>query len=301
MSLLLILSVLKTLLSLVVVALHSIGIHLLLKPNIYGQHQNMYLLNLSILEIVYELTSNILPYMRIYGTHKDTYDYVGLGILSLTVTPWFNIMIALTIDRYFEILFNIKYQHISKRMTKITILASWSIGAVCFVTSAIVKFKTSIEVLLMLRRYVIAPYSGVLVVVLVMTYGFIYRRMSKCDPPTLRRQMRRRRKVANTFVPSIMRRTRNNFVPLWIALTYIFIVILPSFLSQMFSTSTSAWKNNNISFIVIVILNDCCCLSDTLIYIFLNASLRRRFFSMFNCVNDGLRTTTTIVSTNAAK
>ena len=98
------------------------------------------------------------------------------------------------------------------------------------------------------------------------TYTYIYRQM--------RRMERRMSRIAQA-----QRQGKQLLIPLWIILTNIIFVIIPSVTYEILRTVSSV-DTLRIVVLNISLLSDCCCGSNVVIYVFLDASLRRRFLHM---------------------
>ena len=273
MLILLILLFIRTFFSLVTLSLHIVGIYLLSKPNTYQKHQKIYLTNISVLEILFLMTSLAQAYFR-YFKCDDCYMYAGIFFLAFIMVSWHNAMIVLTIDRYLEIRLNIKYElYISRRLARILVAFSWSLGGLCFVVSTVVQvFLKKINTCKMVSTFVLLPYSGILMAVLMFTYWYIYRKMKRC------------RQIFPQTANSVehLRRKKHQFVPIWIVFTYITCSIIPLIvLHKILSNGTNTRDRNSLLFHIIALLHICCCFGDVFIYIYLNLSMRRRFIGLF--------------------
>ena len=200
------------------------------------------------------------------------------SILSLSLfsaIPWYNTMIALTVDRYLKVRLNIKYNHyISNRTSHIVIIVSWIMGGISYIVIAIVRWKLRKDIVLAIRNFVLIPYSAISIVVLFFTYSYIYRKMKSNTE-------RDHRVSVSVGAPGggETASKRHLFVPLGIFLTFILFAVFPTVVYSAVIPTTK--KDQSMEFISITLVTDLCCLSDVFIYILFNVSLRRRFFRIF--------------------
>ena len=238
--------VFKTTVTVLIVFSLAIGIYLLKLPSSYQKHQRRYLLHMSILELVYELVSVVLIYTWFYEV--NVHKYMVLLVYSISLS-WIALLILLTLDRFLEVRLNIKYNHyITHKCTNMVILGSWLYGLVCFITTFTIELKMHKDIDKSVKRYVILPSFVLLFLGLLFTYLYIYqqlRRAARRMPQSSRGQ--RKRKVT--------------FIPLWIILSYIVLVVGPAVAYEVVLQASSTDRANTVS-IIILFLNDYCCCSD---------------------------------------
>ena len=113
------------------ILLHVLGLYLLHKPNSLEVNQKLYLIQMSILEILLIVCQNITIYLKIFVKNTVFHEYASLVSYAVGLS-WNNVLIMLTFDRFLQVYLNIKYVlYITERKTKIIIFFCYLVG-ICF-------------------------------------------------------------------------------------------------------------------------------------------------------------------------
>ena len=117
----------------IAIILHSTGIILLTKIQ-RMRNQDLIILHLSVSELfmcLLDIAQNIMTRDR-YANQSTSLavSYVIIANCCFFVVPSFLIIITLTVDRFLEVLLNIKYQlYFTKLTVKLVLALNWSLGA----------------------------------------------------------------------------------------------------------------------------------------------------------------------------
>ena len=274
-SIIVLISVCRSMFAFIPIVLHIIGIGLLWKPNTFQQNQKIYLTHVSVIEILFMLSQNVALYMKLFRADPMAYEYVSLFILCILSIPWCNLRIALTIDRYMEVRLNIKYElHMNKTVRRIMYVVSWVIGVVLFIIMSSLKYKLNINAAYIVLIFLISIYHGIVVVVCILVYTYIF--------IVIRKNAIKDRNTSCHTCENLrfQRQKKRMFIPFWIVASYFVFIILPDVTFKILFIQMKTDRGKSVMFPIMMFLFDCCGLADSLIYIFMNASTRKRFLQM---------------------
>ena len=270
-TIILALTVINTLLSIFPIIFHVIGIYLLKQPNQLEDNQKLYLIHMSIIEIMFSIIQFILLNLKVFLTDVIYFQYTSF-ISHAVGFSWSNVLIMLTFDRFLHVYLNIKYQlYVTKKITKLIILFSYLLG-ICFVVAILLCVNITFhDKRHILRVYLYPIYAVFLIAVFAFTYIYIYWRI-RVGRATDRVQSRNHRQQSQQH--------KSSFVPFWILVTFILFIVVPSasyvlvehifqvrhFESYMYQIVSTFWI---VGFT-----------SDALIYILFHQSIKKRFLRL---------------------
>ena len=270
-----VLSVTLTILSIIAIGLHTLGIYLLRQPNSLQTNQKLYLTHLSILEILMVTTQNTALYLKLFVTNSMFYEY-ALFIMYAVGFTWNHVLIMLTFDRFLQVYLNIKYQvFVTKIKIKMIILFSYFLGIFLTLILLVVniRFHNAHQIT---RLYIYLLYGALQVIMLVFAYVYIYCKI---------RVGRSSQRVQSANYQRHQRR-RSTFVPFWIIATYILFIVIPG-VAYVFSLNI--FHSNYMHYIwrMCWIIDF---IADALIYIFLNESIKNKFLRLIKWKQESLPT-----------
>ena len=253
----LVLCIIQTVFSIIPITLHIIGIYLLRKISSYPRNQKLYLIHLSIMEILFiVINNNILVYLKIFEAVPVFTSYIPVSVLCLIAVPWCIIEMLLILDRLAQVCLNIKYDvYINALMTNAAVVASWASGGVLFLVMFGAKYVLHIDSHRIMHMFVIQIFMGNLLIVATITYAYIYYKI-KCNTKR------------NVHIHLFHR--RETFVPFWIVFTFVWLFLLPDILQLIFEENIYLYIGGTILF-------DCGCIADVLIYMFMNQQIKNKF------------------------
>ena len=271
-----VISVSRSMFSFLPIILHVIGINLLWKPNTFQRNQKIYLTHLSIIEILFMVSQTVALYMKLFRANPTAYEYVSLFILCVLAVPFCNLRIALTIDRYLEVRLNIKYELHTNRLVWRVIGVSWCIGVALFIVMLLLRYKLNINSSKIVLLYIISTYHGIVVMNCIVVYTYIFLVIRK-------NRMKDRKNSSVSQNMRLQRQKKRMFIPFWIVASYFVFMILPDIMFKILFIGMRMDRGKSIFFPIMMFLFDCSGLADSLIYIFLNASIRKIFLQMIQC------------------
>ena len=248
------------------VLFHILGIYLLHKTNSIQENQILYLTNISVVEILFMICQNIPLALRLYEINILIFEYVAIAYLSMLRIPWYNIMMALTVDRLLEVFLNIRYsQYMTTKKTKVILFLCWFSGVIFFTIFALIKYNSNMDVFKVCYFYAMQIYNIFVIVIILTTYIYFYSRIR------IARRIDARR--SNGFSRSRQLR-RRHFVPFWILSTFVLLYLLPSQIFWVKTFVNKRQKSDTGVMIIMMLIMDISGLADVLIYIFMNSSIK---------------------------
>lgn len=281
-------STIHLLLSVIPIILHLFGIIILNKRNTYKTNQKYLLVHLSINEILFILSYNVIVVLEMFLPKAIFAHTAWLYITSAIRIPWCNIFISLLIDRFFAIHSNRKHGFNTTRKYKIyaVIGVCWVFGIVMMVP---VVFIEHIDCSFVLDNIVLEGYHGLIIIIFIVTYLYIYLKLKngKCFSPNESKEIKMEAKTTEEVIATDKMIVPQNeededktshLIPLAIIFTFIIFSNLPIFI---ISYVTKMQEDITIVPIMVAgLLFNCGMATDALIYIFLNKSTKRRFLHM---------------------
>ena len=271
-------------LNIIVIIVHVIALTLLLKVkrNNVGGSQKCLLVVLCFTELTYSLTNNtriIFEQSRDLSIFMVGYDIHMFRATAAILTMNILIKIYITVDRFCEIYFNIKYPiYWNSRKTLILIASS---GIICLILFIIViihikrapamQFRyayTNMGILLV--RYVYPLAQSCFLIIASIAYFYIFNKIK-----AHKNQMKKKTGHLDGKVNVEDRKTKNAFkifVPSLIILTFFLFMIIPNILQLCVSFNLIPSKNIEVAFILIPIGF----LADPIIYIFNLLAVKRK-------------------------
>ena len=264
-----VISIITSILSIIPVTLHALGIYLLHQPNPVQTNQKLYLINLSVIEILLVLIKNVSLHIKIFADDPTIYECLSLIHDGICFT-WMNVLIGLTIDRFFEVWLNIKYGlYITENKTKLIILVSYFVGASISLALIVGKYSCDIVTKKISQYYLYPIYGTLTVIVFVLVYAYIYRRLRVA-----------RIRAATVNLVHIKENKRNHFIPMWIIVSFILFIYIPFVMyTIVFFTMKITRRDSHIYQVlnIIFLMNFT---ADALIYILLHQAIREKFLSI---------------------
>ena len=256
------------------ITLHCLGIYLLSNLPQGKRNQDIIIMNLSIAEIFMsscDLTQNILiRFQKIYDTITN---YFIIGHCCFFVIPSFLFMIVLTIDRFCEIHYHIKYPlYIQKKMVMFILSICWLIGALTAITMLLLRTYYHDDMATIIFEYFFPIIEGIFIIIATITYCYIYSKFKEAAPVFPKGTTI----TQNTNANERTVRKTNFFVPTLIIITFIIFVIAPDIanLILFYITKTGTNLHSNILLLFYVLGYIC----DATIYIFLQKNIRKLLF-----------------------
>lgn len=250
------------------IMLHSIGIFLLLTLQ-HRRNQDIIMMNLSIAEISMSLcdfSQNILS--RYHNVSAFHIKILTITQCSLFVVPSFLIMIVLTVDRFLEVYLNIKYHtYVGKFKVKVSLSICWCIGI--SIASILLPLKfLSINSDAIIFKFIFPSVEGTFLLIALVCYIYIFNKFKEMKrTPTVPSIVRNKLKCARIFPPFL------------IILTFAMFVVAPDtvnlYLFYISEKGTNFHANILLLFYVLGFI------SDAVIYIFLQKSMRSHFLKTF--------------------
>ena len=266
--------------SMVPFTLHLVGIRLLKNTTSFHVNQKMYLKQISITEILFLVSQNIPLFLKVYGKDETScYQYASLFVIGVTVVTWHGFMIFLTIDRYFQVRLNITYNvYITTKISKILICINWLVGIIIFISLSLINLTHINNILYICHTYILQACHGTYIVIFISTYVYIYVKI----------RVGRKINVMKPRQSCMTKRQKTRFVPFWIGVAYILLILLPELTNYVLYNHVSR-RNEVIMVIVTMVMFDLGSLVDALIYIYLNELNAKKFFSSVKCVTKTCR------------
>ena len=250
------------------IMLHSIGIFLLLTLK-HRRNQDIIIMNLSIAEISMSLcdfSQNILS--RYHNVSAFHIKVLTITQCSLFVVPSFLIMIVLTVDRFLEVYLNIKYHtYVHKFKVKVSLSICWCAGMSIAILLLTLKFR-SINSAAIIFKFIFPSVEGMFLLVALVCYIYIFNKFKEMKKtPTVPSIVRKKLECARIFPPFL------------IILTFGMFVVAPDtvnlYLFYISEKGTNFHANILLLFYVLGFI------SDAVIYIFLQKSMRLHFLKTF--------------------
>lgn len=270
--------------------LHSMGLYLLsTKTREISPCQKLYLVNLSISEILLSLTGALFSYMLAHYGENHLGHKISMIAFLATSFPYYIIMVVLTIDRFGQVYLNVRYSlHWSEKHTKYTMAFVWIstfiVGSL-FLTYLVLDTTHACKNLNYFCFTFLFPlFDFMVAVITIITYTYIMKRLQKTrrvsSMTTSLQTEETIDSVKNTPTESKetkkdKKRRRDKFMllPTLLILTFILFIEIPD-LIQFFSNIGIIYKTTllevlcNLTYAVGYI-------SDALIYVLLSTTFKR--------------------------
>lgn len=266
------------------VGLHSLGIYLLHclcktdKVNV----QMLYILNLSVSELIINLVSVIRYIVRVIGFNSPLYKTVLLysyifdyTVLKSCLYMW---MLYITLDRVAGVVMNITYPvWWDRSKAKHLVTFTWMSAFVIFLITLIVHIITRDEFhFFKIANYFIIVFDVSFVVAAVVAYIIIFDRFQKSLKHSI---LHRNSKRCEKNLWKVFRSSRF-YVSLFLILTYILFTIIPDLLW----TFGAVGDDHTASGFLICILYGISYTSDGMIYIFMQKKVKNMLYLKIKCL-----------------
>ena len=183
-------NILLLVLNIINIVLHGIGIYLLycLYNRCTHRIQQIYLINLSVTECILNVLE-ALKLLRLLVPISDktgkTLDLIIPYVIMMQFTGislvFYFAMIYITLDRFLEIVLNIKYPlYWNKYKAKYLLIFTWVVGAVSGIIVCLANTYTGFQWEGLFFKYVYPTIELSFVILAVMTYSFIFHKYRRC-------------------------------------------------------------------------------------------------------------------------
>ena len=259
------------------VLVHVAALLLLIKStqhDIKGSQKYLFI-SLSITELSYCLISIAYLWCKEYGVENSIRKYITIFRATAVLLMYYFIMIYITLDRFFTVHLNIKYEvYWSPLKTKRLIFFT---SLVCIAVSLLVSvtwFQMHWNVTTFVNIYLYPPFMVVFIICAVITYSYIVKKIiaNRKREDRLMKQMTKNHKKLS---PQIQQKPKSAiFVPTIVIVTFILFMVIPNFIYTI---------DKNISKLPVHMVDINCVLFplgfivDAVVYIFSVKTLRNIF------------------------
>lgn len=259
----------NTVFTIVPVVLHSIGIHLLRNVSSLCPIETLYLIHMSIAELVFCFWDAVLIVSHAFAPDSDFYSY-NQFLSHGNGFAWCFILIALTIDRFFRVFLNIKYDvYITKRKSEVILVLCHLIGFSIILLLLVlpVSFKAKQE---LVNIYLTTGIGALVFFVFFYVYLYILGKI---------KAVQRRNSLQNP----IARNRKSHILPFLIVLFFFLFFMIPTAVAwtiKMYIRNIGCFDGliyqiESTFYIIGLIM-------DAFLYIFLHKSLKQKFIRMIN-------------------
>ena len=249
-------------------SLHGFGLYILnrVRPHaMFNEIQRNYLMHLSICELFISIENSLVEFV-LRVTLGKTPDLLN-RLMDIGSFTWFiGLMILMTIDRFFTVYYPLRYPvYWNKRKSKFAVGGLLSVSAVAAVVYAFILMETKWR--LLVRAYYWFSFLVVFLVIILITYLFILKKIFENNSSTSAGSQNHSRFKRSLLVPSLIIST---FILLWA------VPFLVSFVGIYVKLDIPAkvWQ------FAIIIFGIGFCL-DAITYIFLQPSLKNEIKKIF--------------------
>lgn len=268
--------------------LHTFGIFLLITKRCFiGRSQKVFMINLSISEILLSLSAigRTVMYAE-FGTSNLFYEISVVLNLSACL-PYYTIMYALTIDRFAEIYLHMHYPlYWSARRTRYISILLWTmtgfVMVLLFMVVHVTLKHTAAKLQTFAYKYVFPCSDLVFAILAFITYTYVITKLKS------NKKFRHIQKMMLTSVNSnekIKKKKRNNhlLLPTLLIITFILFIEIPdliAFLSHINVLNRTA--NLNIALNVLYSIGYS---SDAVIYVLLSTSFKKQMLKLLGWID----------------
>ena len=258
------------LISVLIIILHIFAVSLLLKVKLisYSASQKYLLVSLSLTELSFGISMFVDIIIDLLGLAEKFNMYLQAFQLILLYPMYLCIMILLTLDRFLEFRFNIKYPLIwSPKKTVIVLCLLLCISLIVFICMLPICDKIN-----NLRKYflgcIYAPIACAYLLLASLTYYQIFKKIKET-----KKKSRELKKYVRKDQPNQSVNQLQVFLPSFIILTFLLFNIFPILLMLLydFVFSEAKWLVG-----LLIILRLLGWIADPLIYIFTLKSVRKK-------------------------
>ena len=215
------------------VLVHVAALLLLIKStqhDIKGSQKYLFI-SLSITELSYCLISIAYLWCKEYGVENSIRKYITIFRATAVLLMYYFIMIYITLDRFFTVHLNIKYEvYWSPLKTKRLIFFT---SLVCIAVSLLVSvtwFQMHWNVTTFVNIYLYPPFMVVFIICAVITYSYIVKKIiaNRKREDRLMKQITKNHKKLS---PQIQQKSKSAiFVPTIVIVTFILFMVIPNFI-----------------------------------------------------------------------
>lgn len=280
-------------LTLVNITVHSIGLHLLLclHKNDDGDVNQIYLINLSAVEIlgnVFWFFVDILRLVEISGLKSPVIDTVQMYISFLTCTlflfVYYFTMVLITIDKCLEIFLNLKYPlFCNSANAKYLLACIWVVGGIVCVSLILACKVGGFDYRVPFVLYVYPTFDLSYIAIVVGCYSYIFHKFktSRTAPPCGSKILRAESRSSQDISSPQVCFNSKFYISFLLVLTFLCLVVIPD-LIYMCAIVHSGVVVSPAG--VLLILYHISFLSDAWIYIFLQRRVRNLFIKKLNVI-----------------
>jgi hypothetical protein len=262
------------------IIVHSIGLYLLLclHKNNDGDINQMYIINLSAVELLgntFWFLTDLLNLIEVFITPlpiiADARVYISFITCTMFLFVYYMSMVYITIDKFLEILLNIKYPiYCNTTKTKYLLTVTWVLGFFFCISLIVVCKLGGFEYRVPFVKYVYPTFDFLFICIVVACYSYIIHRYKKTRSsiPQCKNKLKPQNNVFNVCFKSRF------YISFLLMLTFMCLVIMPD-LIYLFCTINhhdDVIKSPNG---ILLILYHISFHSDAWIYIFLQPHVKR--------------------------
>ena len=215
------------------VLVHVAALLLLIKStqhDIKGSQKYLFI-SLSITELYYCLISIAYLWCKEYGVEYSIRKYITIFRATAVLLMYYFIMIYITLDRFFTVHLNIKYEvYWSPLKTKRLIFFTSLVCIAVSLLASVTWFQMHWNVTTFVNIYLHPPFMVVFIICAVITYSYIVKKIiaNRKREDRLMKQITKNHKKLS---PPIQQKSKLAiFVPTIIIVTFILFMVIPNFI-----------------------------------------------------------------------
>lgn len=269
---------------------HTLGIYLLLKVKknrFYNPTQRIYLINLSISEILVCVLKMLHRVFFLFG-YKKISDYIDILQTSGAFLHYMLIMCLLTVDRFLEVYLNLKYPVFwNKQKTLISLIISMVLSLLLALAVCILYWKNHPKSLNIASLYIWSSSEFGFLVIAVITYTYILKKLYKKRKPVSITKEKANKSISiqcltdNKKELQILEKRRKKvfYLPAFLIMSFLLFWVVPDMIDFY-----HAITDKTISVKLNIVINVCYIIaitSDAFIYVFTLEFVRKRTVKFF--------------------
>ena len=269
-------------LSIIPLSLHIFGLVLLWKARraYSNRSQFLFLVNLSLSELVFVILGLLMFVCSILAHEKISFVFLVLQYIGATLVYFF-VMIFMTLDRFFEVYFNIKYPlYWNSKSCQRLMLASWVTFFLLAITALVHPDFDKTLLYHWCYKYIFPSVELAFILIAIFVYSYVFAKIRWKYPTSLTNShtshptslINRNRHISQRHQNS-SRQMNGFYLPTLVIITFILFAILPDFI-QFYAHVTHRELSDDME-CVIYLMYLLAMTTDALIYVMLSPPLRR--------------------------
>ena len=256
------------------ILIHSCGTYILVKhKSLIARNQRLYLISLSTSEILLSLnhivldSAYLLTPLKRWVAVMEIVHYDALWLINLTT------IIVLTLDRFAEVFYNIKYDlYVTHRRTMQLVISLWILGTLTAVLFTVLYLIYAINYFDITYRYIYPILDTAVVLNALIVYTYIYFKIALHNKRIRHINIHRQ----DISLPHQLNTDQSNkqkfFVPILIVISFVVFIYIPDVIhfANMHILNEKKWFRRVSTFLYSLNM-----LSDAAIYIFLQRNIRK--------------------------